>query len=138
MTFEEGLVAFLSADTAVLSLVGQGDWVRIFPQIVPQKESALKQVPCLVYTTSAETRSRSFCGTNNLVLTSLELDCYAITLLGARALSSAVRAVLVDHRGTMGDVKVRDVSLESSTTLHDVDPGLFRVVDTYNVWIEEE
>lgn len=135
---EAGLFAFLSADSGVLSLVGDGQRARIFPMVIPQKMKAVDQVPCVVYQVTQEDRQKVYCGTQKLVSITVTLDCYAMTLIGARQLSEAVRAVLVDYRGLMGDVVVRDVTLSGGLTLYDMEPGLMRVMDTYTIWFEEE
>jgi len=135
---EQALFEFLRADSAVLSLVGQGEWARIFPHIIPQKESALTQVPCIVYAVTGEERQRTRCGTDGLTLATVQLDCYALTVAGARDVSRAARDALMDYRGAFGGIVARDVSLEGSAALYDLDPGLMRVVDTYNIWFDEE
>lgn len=135
---ERELVAFLSSDTTVQSLVGETDRTRIFPHVIPQKDRVNKQVPCIVYAVISEDRQKTYCGTSKLVSVGVQLDMYAISLLAARDLSNAVRAAMVDFRGLMGGVVVRDVTLTSGLTLYDMEPGLMRVVDTYTIWCEQE
>lgn len=138
MSLEAGLVSFLSAQTAVTALIAQGGRVRVFPMVIPQKTKAVDQVPCVVYQVTLEERQKTFCGTQNLVMATVTLDLYALTLVQARQLSEAVRAAMVDYRGLMGDVPVRDVTLAGALALYDMEPGLMRVMDTYNIWYEEE
>ncbi len=138
MILETGLVQHLAADTAVLSLVGQGSRVRIFPMIIPQKAKAVDQVPCAVYQVTQEERQKVYCGTQKLISVTLQMDSYAIDLGTARQLSAAIRSALLDFRGFMGDVLVRDVTLVGGLTLYDMEPGLMRVMDTYIIWYEEE
>ncbi len=138
MILELGLVEHLISDTTVLSLVAQGDRKRIFPMVIPQKAKAVDQVPCVVYQITQEERQKVYCGTEKLISVTLQLDSYAVDLITARRLSAAIRAVLVDFRGLMGDVLVRDVTLVGGLTLYDMEPGLMRVMDTYTIWYEEE
>lgn len=135
---EEALFAYLSADTTLLALVGQGSLVRVFPHVIPQKRPAVEQMPCVVYSVTGEVRGRTLCGVDGLVQATVQIDCHGKTLRSAREVSAAVRPLMVDYRGAMGDLVVRDVSLDTSVTLNDMEPGLMRVLDSYTVWYEEE
>lgn len=138
MTLEEGLVSFLISQTGVTSLVAQENRVRIFPLFIPQRTRLVDQMPCVVYQINGEERQKVYCGTESLVMATVQLDCYALTLQLARSVSNAIRSVLKDYRGLMGDVVVRDVTLTGGLALPDMEPGLMRVVDTYTIWFEEE
>lgn len=138
MILEAGLVQFLSNDAGIAALVVKNAWVRIFPLIIPQKMKAVDQLPCTVYQVTLEDRHKTFCGTQKLVMATVQFDHYALTLIGARILSKAFRDALLDYRGLMGDVVVRDVTQAGGLPLYDMEPGLMRVMDTYNIWYEEE
>lgn len=136
---EEALKSHLTADTAVAALVVVGDYGRIFPMVIPQKApNGQVQMPCLVYAVVAEAHDKLYCGTSKLAQCTVSVDAYAKTMKGAREMSAAARTALIDYRGMMGSVAVRDVSLVSSTTLVDMEPGLYRVADTFTIWYEEE
>ena len=138
MILERGLVIHLSSPTEIIAIIGQGDRVRLFPMVIPQKGPAIDQYPCVVYQVTQEERQKTFCGTQKLVSATVQLDLYALTLAQARQLSAVTRAALIDFRGMMGDVVVRDVTLTGGLTLYDMEPGLMRVMDTYTIWFEEE
>jgi hypothetical protein len=136
---EVGLVYFLRNGSYVPPFVGSGNNARIHPLVLPQKVPGGDiRVPALVYTLTADNEGRSYCGTDTLVENIVVIDCYAPTLLEARKLSKALRKEIVDYRGLMGAVNVRDVSLRGSLTLPDIDPGLMRVADTFSIWYEQE
>lgn len=135
---EKDLFDFLSADTAILSKVGDGTRARIFPLFIPQKKNMQDQMPCIVYTITSEQRQQTYCGTSPLVQLSVSFDLYAATADKARELSDAVRALLIDYRGMIGDMNVRNVSLDNSMTQYDMDPGLMRVIDMYTIWYQKE
>lgn len=136
---EQWLVDMLLAETSVISLIGESSArTRLHPLFIPQKDLKTKQMPCYVYAVTSESRQKTYCGTDGLVNAQLQLDSYALKLKEARELSAASRRVLVDYRGSMGGVDVRDVTLSSSLTLQDMEPGLLRVVDTYDIWYMEE
>jgi hypothetical protein len=133
---EKSLVPFLASHTDVVSLIGSGSILRVYPLIIPQKQPAKDQMPCIVYTISGEQRQKNYCGTSPLVQLMFSLDYYATTALKARELANAVRNVLVDYRGPMGEFLVSDVTLENSMTQYDMEPGLLRVIDMFSMWYQ--
>lgn len=135
---ELGFPQFLVTNTSIAALLSEDGRHRIFPGVIPQKQGGKVQMPCVVYMVTSETKSRTYCGTIALTEILFSVDCYHKTLLGARALNKMVRDMLLDYRGMMGDVRVRDISLFSSVVITDMDPGLMRVADVYSVWYEEE
>jgi hypothetical protein len=138
MTLEEALVQILSAQTSVTDQIKSGDRFRFFPLIIPQKAKAVDQVPCVVYQVNLEEFQKTYCGTESLTSASVQLDHYALKLADARRLSDACRVALVDFRGTVGSIVIRDVTIVNGLTLYDHDPGLMRVMDTYTIWFEKE
>lgn len=138
MNFAAALFELLAADTAILSLIGTADVTRIFPMIVPQKQPAITQMPCLVYTITGEDRSKTYCGTIPLISVTVQLDSYGVRLAEAYAVSDAVKNRLMDYRGPAGDIVISDVALTGRLTAYDMEPGLMRVVDLYTIWYMEE
>lgn len=135
---EKALFDFLTADTTFLSLVSSGSHVRIYPLVIPQKTGVRAQMPCVVYAVTADSRQKTYCGTSKLVEVSVSIDCYGSTMKQARDLATELRSLLLDYRGFMGSTYVSDVSLINSISLPDMEPGLYRVSDTYSVWYKEE
>jgi len=130
----EGLFDYLSKNTGVKALVSS----RIFPLVIPQATAAtLLLQPCLVYSRLDVRRQQKFCGTDGLVRSEFQLDCYATTYAGSQNLAAATRAALIDFRGTMGAVDVRATFLDSEQDLVEPDPGLYRVVQRFILWHDE-
>lgn len=71
---------------------------RIYAVILPQTPT----YPALTYTLSDGGRDRSFDGDGTLVATEAQIDCWATTYGGARALLAAVIAAIKNYSGTMG------------------------------------
>jgi len=139
------LRAHLAADTAVAVLVSNGTTARIFPHVIPQKPDradSIPRVPCIVYELAGEDRDRTFCGTSRLIRSRWRLKCFAERFTDAVSLADAVRDALIDFVGVMGAgaeaVSVRDCSLEQAFSIEDMEPGLFRVEQTYTLWIVED
>lgn len=136
---ESALFTELRNDTQVGSLVGAATLARIYPSFIPQQTpGGDPQYPAVVYSVLAEQHDKLYCGTSRLVKATVSIDSYAPTVVAARELSNAIRSLMIDYRGQMGGtLVVRDVSLESSIVLIDMEPGLFRVNDVYSIWYEE-
>lgn len=130
----EGLATFLKDDSDISALVDG----RVYPLRIPQRVGKDQSMPCLVYQRVGAVRNQSFCGTDQLVAASYQIDSYAIRYQDAVQLSEAVAVVLLDYTGDMGDTHVDRVFLESEIDLNDIEPGLYRVSQTYIIWHKEE
>lgn len=118
-------------------LAGTGtDPDRVFPLVIPQKQpGGAAQVPCLVYQAANVERQVTYCGTSRLVLARMVLDLYATGYDEVKLLAEAVRRALQDFEGLLGGiVDVRSATLESELELQDIEPGLFRVTQSWDFW----
>lgn len=126
MTMEASLFSYLSTNAGITALVVK----RVYPGIIPQ--SGVQ--PCIVYNKQSRTRQQTFCGTSNLLLTRLEIDCYADTYIQSVALANAVTAALQDFSGDMAGTDVPKIFLENEIDLSDIEPGLYRQSQTWAMW----
>lgn len=133
---QQALFAHLSTDPAVAPLVaGAGGRVRIFPLVIPQRQFDEQQLDCMVYSVSDTQRDVSYCGTQRLVRSVIDIDCYSQAYDTARALAAAVRGALADYSGLMGGVAdVRTANITSEADLLDIEPGIYRVAQTWSIW----
>jgi F420-dependent methylenetetrahydromethanopterin dehydrogenase len=128
---EQAVPALLLAATGVTSVVGN----RIDPLVIPQADPGKKpQMPRLVYQVITRERSKDRCGTVDLVRTSMQIDAYGKTYAQAKAAAAACVAALLDYRGTVSGVTIKDVALSAEIDLMDPEPGLFRVSNTFEIW----
>lgn len=135
----KGLRAHLVSATETAPLLAKEDASqvdRVFPMVIPQKRTGgPKQLPCVVYAITIDPRQVTQCGSSNLILGTVTLDCYSSKYDEAHALANAVRASLIDFRGLLGAiVRVRAASLQSELDLSDIEPGLYRVQQTWAIW----
>lgn len=129
---EAGLYSHLTA--ASPTIVG----TRVYPVVIPEHARGdATKLPCVVYNRVNVQRQQKFCGTDGLVRSTFQLDCYATTYLEAKQVAAAVRGVMVDYRGTWSSVQVKAVFLDLEFDGLDAEPGLYRVVQRYTVWHEE-
>ena len=138
MNLGDGLKAELVASTATAAyLAGVGGAPdRVYPLVIPQKKpQGFSQIPAVVYARNSVERQLLYCGTSGLVRTRVSLDCYDDTYAGAQELAAAVRETLQDFQGLLGAiVDVRNASLETEIDLQDIEPGLYRVSQSWAFW----
>lgn len=128
------LYEFLRHNSGVAAFVGD----RIYPEMIPQaSQHEARKLPCIVYTTTAESRSATYCGTDRLVSAAIQVDLYTPGYDQTLQLRAAVRLALRDFRGMMGDTLVRLTRLDSSGGLVEPEPGLFRRSQDWTFWYVE-
>jgi len=135
----DALFAALSADTSIADLLGDPPRTRIYRGLIPQKQPGQKaKMPAVVINISTPDRQVANCGTVGTVMSRLQLDCYDLTHDGAWAVAAEVRSTLLDFRGMLGGtVLVRSASLENESEIVDLEPGLYRVLQTWAIWHKE-
>lgn len=128
------LVSHTASAIYVAGVDGAPD--RVYPVVIPQKvPNGAQVVPAVVMSVGTVDRSRTQCGTIALVRTRVTLDCYATTYAEAHDLAAAVRQVLIDFRGELGQqLTVKDAALQNEIDLSDIEPGLYRVSQDWEFW----
>lgn len=134
MLLHEALKLHLEADT---QFAGANFYYLIIPQAATQLH---ERTPCVVFNRNGVERGVSYCETDRKIKSSISLDCYAKSYTAARSLARVVRESLIDFRGQLGgSLPVRAASLVNEFDLVDIEPGLFRVSQTWDIWhVEEE
>lgn len=134
----EALFAHLRNDLGVAALVQDSSVYRIYPLVIPQKLDAIAQMPAIVYSLDSAARSVGYCGTFKTVDRGATIDCYALSYAGAHQVADAVTASLLDFRGQLGGlVFVHTANLITALDLQDIEPGLFRVSQSWSIWHSE-
>jgi hypothetical protein len=120
------LYARLSTSTGIAALCGSAIYAMIAPKeavgsfIVWQRISGVPADGALDQE-------------NSIMAARVQIDSYATSYFGARALGDAVRATLLDWRGT--GAKIADCRLENDRAIRETDPALktFRVSQDFIV-----
>lgn len=135
---EKAIVELLKQDTAVMSYVAVGDYARIYPQVIPQKvPGTISTVPAITYTWTKDNEFTTYCGADRVKSSTLQLNVFAVTYDETISLAYALRVALRDFQGLMSGVAIRNITLVSEFDTQDIEPGLFRVVQSWSVWYEE-
>jgi hypothetical protein len=125
----DSLFMHLSDDDAISAIAAD----RIYPLLRPERDPT----PALIYTQTAGVDDVTLCGQSGLSNKLFQLDSYAKSYSLAHQLADAVKARLAGFQGIMGDTAGTDIAsiaLESESDLDDPEPGLFRVLQIFNIW----
>lgn len=99
---------------------------RIFPSRIPQGQST----PAIVYQRDSTRFLKTFDGHNTFTETSVQIDCYATTVLAAATLANRVKAVLKDY----ATAPINGVRLDNELDLFEPDTELHRVYLSFTIW----
>lgn len=130
MSIRAALVSLLDDDAGVGAECGD----RIYHLVVPQRGAGASRMPALVYRLTATDRQKKYCGTDGTIGDQFVVDAYGVTDVQADDLANAVKALLIDYRGAVGDRFISDIALDNELDLMDDDPGRYRVQMTFSVW----
>lgn len=122
----EGLFSVLTSDSAITGIVGD----RVYPLLMPQSGT----IPAIVYSQIGRREDVSLCSADGKIRATIQIDSYSKQYRTSKMLADAVRSVLVDFTGAMGDARVATVILDQELDLDDPEPGLFRVSQTFFIW----
>jgi len=134
---EEALTYKLANTAGVSALVSD----RIYPGIAPQGAA----LPYLTYQRVSGPRTYTFDGASGIEAPRIQIDCFAATYSGVKALATAVRAALSALTGNIGDtgkqVLIRQCHLESDGDGYDITAGAERgprrVTQDWFIWHTE-
>ncbi len=133
---EQAIFTRLSQWPALMTLVGD----KIYPLRAPQNVKP----PFVLYQRISAPRLRSISGGSRMANPRIQVDVYAASYSGAKALAKQVRCALDNFRGdittTDGDVvTIKSCSLDGDRDLIDPDaePTLYRVSHDFLLWHDE-
>lgn len=134
MSVESGLYSYLTAQSAVTSLVS----TRIYPLAAPQDAA----MPFVVYQRISDRHEHHMGGASGVATATIQLDAYASTYLSAKAIAEALRGELQGYRGTMGSYAVRRCHLDGTQDDYEPsetagDKGTWRVSSDYQIAYHE-
>lgn len=127
---EQGLFAYLSTVPDIQALIGVTPICRLYPLVIPQHGHS----PCGVYQLSSVDRGRTYCASDKLVMATVQIDSYGRTYADAIVLARLFRVALLDYKGMMGAVDVRDCALLQESDFEEPEPGLYRRYQSWAIW----
>ena len=104
-TIETAIYSILTADENILSLVS----TKIYPKIMPQSAS----LPAITYNQISGPRGHTMGGPDGTVKARYQIDCWASTYSGAKALAEAVRKELDGYTGTVNSREIESIMLDN-------------------------
>ncbi|OAN53894.1 hypothetical protein A6A04_13460 [Paramagnetospirillum marisnigri] len=101
----------------------------------PQRVTA----PFVTFQRISGTRWRTITGPTGMAQPRIQIDAYATTYAGAKALATTIRQAIDGYRGAIGGVRVGGIALVSDQDLYegDVNPALYRVSMDFMVTHDE-
>lgn len=130
----------LLADANVYALIGGATAGRVYPVRAPQAP----ELPFLVVTQIAATRVEHQPGTPaGLLEAVVQVDIFdedtesASGVDDARALAALVRQALDGYQGTVSPYVIQGILIDGEFEQWEEAVELYRVVQTYRVWLEE-
>lgn len=105
---------------------------RIFPSIMKSET-----YPAIVFQLVGTSRSEVYCGVIGLVRGSYQVDVYSRAYSETNSLANIVRRNVSPFKGVVAGTRIRHCSLTTDFDSVDVDPGLFRRTQQWDIWFEE-
>ena len=135
-TIDQDLVDLLEASAGVTAIVGSGTAARIFPMLVPQ---GFENYPAITYQVISENREPELTKQNGLHQVRVQVNCWALTYAGARALKEAVRNCIDGSSSTFGNGVFIENSIDSVEESEGARPGrLYAKRLDVLVWVKED
>lgn len=139
MSVTDGLRSYLAAQAPITTIVGSTN-PRIFGgNKIPEGQS----LPCIVYFEAGSEHFTHMAAASGSAITTMQVDSWATTYVGALALAEAVRGELHGFRTTaMGSDSVRFCNLQSQSNdyfpdEHGGDVGRYVVSQAYSIGYAE-
>jgi hypothetical protein len=106
---------------------------RVYPPPAPQGAT----FPLVTYQQISGIRSYVYGNQSGFVVARFQLDSWAESAIGARALSEQVRLALSNYHGTSDTIVIDYISIESEQRLFEDDVELHRISQDYMVYFRE-
>ena len=135
MTIEEGLAAFLKANTGIAALVGDRVYLNKLPQTVTPPALTFRRVD------GPRVNTHDVSGSAGTAHPRFQFDAWGVTSASCKAVTDAVRSALQGYHGAMGTgataVTVQGALLQNEQPDDFSDAGLMRYYSDYIIWHEE-
>jgi hypothetical protein len=124
-SIDTALYTRLSGFAGLAALVA----TRIYPAPVPQNAT----YPLITYQQISGIRAYVYSNQSGWVRARFQVDCYAASSTGARALAEQVRLALSIYRGTSDTIVIDLIQLENEIKFYEDDVDLHHVIHDYIV-----
>jgi len=119
MNIEDGLFSYLTNNAGVKAIVVS----RVYPLVMPQKTT----LPAITYQTTALKPDRTMAGNTGRMTATIQINAWAETHVGVKALAQALRTALNDYSGAMGSDTIQRSRVETEKDGWDEETGFYRV-----------
>jgi hypothetical protein len=126
---ESELRTYLLAQSGIAALIG----TRVYPMKLPQSPT----LPAITYQRVSGSRVQSLTGPSGMAHPRIQVDCWAASYDGAKALAAEVQDDLDGYRGTMGTTRVGGVIVYGDRDWYEPDVDIYRVTIDITIWHDE-
>ena len=127
-TIEEALHDIIIADNTVKAIT-----TRCYPGTLPQGAV----YPLVLYMKITGNRDHALRGATGWAHPRFQVETWATTYAGAKALASAVRNALDDYKGTQGSVVIGSILIDSERDVYEDVVLCHRVIMDFMIWHKE-
>jgi hypothetical protein len=122
---QEAIYSILVNNSTVNSLVS----TRIYPLSVPQHGV----MPCISYSLNDYEDDETFDGQSGLSRKELQIDCWADDYMDTLTLAAAVKAALQNYTGTLNDVTIQRLVIDTAVSVFEENIDLYRTSQSYTL-----
>jgi hypothetical protein len=121
-TIEEAVVARMAAQSAITTLIGTGNAMRLYPLTIPQTAS----LPGVAYQKISSPKEQSHGGSSHLARSRFQFTCAADDYAVVKRLATALKQCWDSFRGTIVLDTANSVRVDCCTIENDTDTSLDR------------
>lgn len=129
MAIEEALYTRLTGHAGTAALVS----TRVYPNVLPQRAT----LPAITYRRVSGTREHAMGADPENVNSRVQVDCWASSYSGVKALYAQVFDALTRYRATVGAEQIDDIFAGVPLDLYEPEKELHRVSTDFLIWHRE-
>lgn len=125
---EEALVSILQNDSGVNAIT-----TRVYPVDLPQNPV----FPAVIYMKISGMRDHALSGPTGHAHPRFQIEAWATTYSAAKGLARAIRQALDGYSGTVGDVEIGSILIESERDFYEPEVKCHRTIMDFMIWHTE-
>lgn len=127
-TIEEAIREILATNSTVKAIT-----TRVYPSTLPQAPV----YPLILYIRISGRRENTLGGPSGMANPRFQIEAWAATYSAAKALANAIRGALNGHQGTVGQVEIGSLLIQSERDVYEPEVACHRIIMDYSIWHKE-
>jgi hypothetical protein len=125
----EQAIRYILVNDATVKAITTHCW----PVMIPQDAT----YPLILYTRISGERDHVLQGPSGMAHPRFQLDAFAETYTGAKALANAIREALDGYRGTAAGTRIGSCLIDSERDIYESEIEIYRISQDYMIWCDE-